>query len=81
MFKHKGYTVKRLSGSSVQVQDKRTKKAHVLVALVGDKGTPSCPCHKPGSCTHQEAVVFFCATERQPQVQPIVSMEDRLTWA
>jgi hypothetical protein len=77
---HNGYTVRRLSSAYLQVQGKNAK-AHLLMATVGDKTTPSCPCHKPGACQHQEAAKAFLAIERQPQAQSVVSMEDRLTWA
>lgn len=79
MFTHKRYSVTRLSNMYIQVVGENGK-AHTLFAMLGDKGTPSCNCNKPGRCGHQEATEQFFKFEAQPQAQP-VSLEDRLTWA
>lgn len=78
-FRYKNYTVRRLSGAYLQVQGDNAK-AHLLMATVGDKTTPSCPCHKPGACGHQDAAVAFLKAEAQPQPKSAPTLEDLFAW-
>ena len=81
MFQHNDYTVQRIGPAHIQVVGKN-RKAHTLVALKGDTGTPSCPCKVYGTCGHQLAAVEFLTVEAQPQAQPkaVPTLEELFAW-
>lgn len=81
MFQHKDYTVTRLGAAHIQVVGKN-RKAHIIVALKGDTGTPNCPCKVMGTCGHQLAAVEFLKAEAQPQSQPKAqpTLEELFAW-